>query len=121
MAGSDGAQPRSLEGTEESGETRGSAVPTHGWAAAARARIFSGPGHAPTRGGQSPGAFLEAPPSDCSAWLRPPSEPRTSAGPRETRRKQGGNVRDPASSRCASTRPRLWLQGHGVSDPRGKV
>lgn len=54
----------------------------------------------------------------------PPQEPRASAGPCEIRgkqggRREGGNVRDPAGSRCASTRPHRCLRGHGVSDPRG--
>lgn len=41
--------------------------------------------------------------------MRGPVRPKEKEGGR----REGGNVRDPAGSRCASTRPRRWLRGLG--------
>lgn len=63
-----------------------------------------------------PGRPERGPAHSLHSEAAPLPEPRASAGPREIGGKQGSeregdNVRDPACSRCASTRPHQWMRG----------
>ncbi|XP_036056220.1 translation initiation factor IF-2-like [Onychomys torridus] len=87
---------------------------------------FLRPRPRPRPGRPIPGRPARGPASGLRGEAAPLKEPGASAGPRETGGNQGGgreggNVRDPAGSRCASTRPQRWLRGHRDSDPRGRI
>lgn len=121
---SDAASPRGIESTREKDERPDSAIPARSWGGRRPGAGFLWLRPRPLPGRPIPGRPSRGPAFGLHREAAPPMEPRASAGPRETGgkqgvRREGCNVRDPGGSRCASTRPQLWLRVYGVSNPRG--